>query len=74
MTAPHGDLDDMGRGADLSDFEATNAYGVMGMRERARHFGGTLDIWSQPSRGCRLTLLMPLAADLPAAGSLGSGL
>lgn len=65
---------DDGRGADLSDFEATNAYGVMGMRERARHFGGTLDIWSQPGRGCRLTLLMPLAADLPAAGSLGSGL
>jgi signal transduction histidine kinase len=53
-------LSDDGRGADHAAFEATDAYGVMGMRERARHFGGTLEVWSAPGQGCRLTLRMPL--------------
>jgi PAS domain S-box-containing protein len=53
-------LSDDGRGADHAAFEATDAYGVMGMRERARHFGGALEICSAPGQGCRLTLRMPL--------------
>ncbi len=53
-------VSDNGRGAEPSVFEATDAYGVMGMRERARHFGGALDIWSRPGQGCRLTLRLPL--------------
>jgi signal transduction histidine kinase len=34
---------DDGRGAPPEAFEAATAYGVMGMRERARHFGGRSD-------------------------------
>jgi signal transduction histidine kinase len=30
-------------------FEAADAYGVMGMRERALHFGGTMEIHSGPA-------------------------
>ena len=34
----------------------------MGMRERARHFGGVIDIDSAPGRGTRMRLSMPLTA------------
>jgi signal transduction histidine kinase len=36
------------------------------MRERARHFGGVIDIDSAPGRGTRMRLSMPLPVlDLP---------
>ncbi|MBX3660407.1 MAG: PAS domain-containing protein [Ramlibacter sp.] len=52
---------DDGRGAPPEAFEAATAYGVMGMRERARHFGGRLDIESQIGRGSTFHLHMPLS-------------
>ena len=51
---------DDGRGAPPSAFDAPDAYGVMGMRERAGHFGGWLDIHSQVGSGTMLILTMPL--------------
>jgi signal transduction histidine kinase len=51
---------DDGRGAAAQAFEAATAYGVMGMRERARHFGGVIDIESQIGMGCTFRLRMPL--------------
>ena len=51
---------DNGKGASASAFDAVNAYGVMGMRERARHLGGTLEISSQIGLGSRLSLHIPL--------------
>jgi PAS domain S-box-containing protein len=51
---------DDGRGAPPEAFEAPTAYGVRGMRERARHFGGRLDISSQIGRGAAFTLVLPL--------------
>lgn len=51
---------DNGRGAMPEAFEAATAYGVMGMRERARHFGGQVAIESQPGRGATFVLLMPV--------------
>ena len=50
---------DNGRGAAPQAFEASTAYGVMGMRERARQFGGRIEIDSQPGRGCAFTLWLP---------------
>lgn len=42
--------------------------GLMGMRERAAHLNGTLDIQSSPLAGTRVTLRMPLARPaVPAA-------
>lgn len=51
---------DDGVGAPAHAFEAPTAYGVMGMRERARHFGGRIEIESAPAAGCALRLEMPL--------------
>ncbi len=51
---------DDGRGAKAAAFEATTAYGVMGMRERARPFGGQIHIHSAPGQGCLFQLHMPM--------------
>lgn len=53
---------DDGQGAPAEAFEAATAYGVMGMRERAGHFGGQIAIASEPGRGACFTLRMPLPA------------
>ena len=53
-------VQDNGCGAASQSFEAANAYGVMGMRERARHFGGELEISSQIGLGSAFYLRMPL--------------
>lgn len=53
-------VQDNGCGAASQSFEAATAYGVMGMRERARHFGGELEISSQIGRGSTFCLRMPI--------------
>ncbi|MDP1742044.1 PAS domain S-box protein [Polaromonas sp.] len=53
-------VQDNGRGAAPEAFEAANAYGVMGMRERARHLGGTLEITSQIGLGSLFHLRIQL--------------
>jgi PAS domain S-box-containing protein len=58
----HLSVEDDGCGALRQAFESAKAYGIMGMRERARHFGGVIDIDSQPGRGTRMRLSMPLPA------------
>ena len=50
---------DNGCGASADAFDAPTAYGVMGMRERARQLGGQLHIHSEPGRGSCLRLLIP---------------
>jgi signal transduction histidine kinase len=61
----HLSVEDDGCGAEARAFESAQAYGVMGMRERARHFGGAIDIDSQLGRGTRMRLSMPLPLHLP---------
>jgi PAS domain S-box-containing protein len=56
----HLSVEDDGCGAELKAFESAQAYGILGMRERARHFGGVIDIDSAPGRGTRMRLSMPL--------------
>lgn len=51
---------DNGVGAPTTNFLANTAYGVMGMRERVRHLGGTIDIHSQPGAGCQVVVILPL--------------
>ena len=41
-------------------FESPTAYGVMGMRERARHLGGQIAISSEVGHGSAFTLVLPL--------------
>jgi PAS domain S-box-containing protein len=56
----HLSVEDDGCGALPQVFESPQAYGILGMRERARHFGGVIDIDSHPGRGTRMRLSMPL--------------
>lgn len=53
-------VEDDGVGASPQAFDAGNAYGVMGMRERARRFGGHVDIRSVPGQGTRMALALAL--------------
>ena len=53
-------VEDDGVGAPAQAFEAADAYGVMGMRERARHFGGRIEITSAPGEGTRMCLSVSL--------------
>lgn len=51
---------DDGCGAAPGAFDRADRYGVMGMRERARHFGGVLVISSAPGTGTAARLTLPL--------------
>jgi signal transduction histidine kinase len=53
-------VQDDGVGAPSQAFEATNAYGIMGMRERARHLGGLVEVRSTPGLGTTTTLKVKL--------------
>jgi PAS domain S-box-containing protein len=53
-------VQDNGVGATREALDAPTAYGVMGMRERARQLGGELRISSEPGAGSCLQLLIPL--------------
>jgi len=54
-------VEDDGVGAPPEVFESPTAYGVLGMRERAGHFGGRVTIASGPGRGSSFTLEVPVA-------------
>jgi len=54
---------DNGRGAPAAAFASHRAYGVLGMRERAGHFGGELGIDSRPGGGTAVRLSVPLGSD-----------
>lgn len=51
---------DDGVGATPARLQAPRSYGVLGMRERAAHFGGRLSIDSMPGAGTRVRLVMPI--------------
>jgi PAS domain S-box-containing protein len=55
------EVQDNGRGASPQAFVAPDAYGVMGMRERARQIGATVDISSQIGWGSTCSVRMPLS-------------
>ena len=53
-------VQDNGVGAEPEAFEAATAYGIMGMRERALHFGGKIVISSKKGQGSSFLLHLPL--------------
>ncbi len=59
--ALHLQIADDGRGFDAS---RTRGLGLLGIEERVRRLGGALQVQSQPGRGTRLTIALPLAAPL----------
>jgi PAS domain S-box-containing protein len=54
------DVRDDGIGATAKALSDPRSWGVIGMRERATHFGGSLSIDSEPGQGTRVRLVMPL--------------
>jgi signal transduction histidine kinase len=62
---------DDGVGAPPQALDDPRSHGVLGMRERAGHFGGKLSIDSAPGQGTRVRLVMPLllGASQPAEGA-----
>jgi PAS domain S-box-containing protein len=52
---------DNGQGASACKLARPGAYGVLGMRERARHFGGELSIESRAGAGTTVRLQVPWA-------------
>ncbi len=67
----HLELRDDGQGAEREAFAHPQSYGVMGMRERAGHFGGTLMIDSVPGHGTLVRLTMPLPGETAGGPSAG---
>ena len=51
---------DDGAGTTPESLAAPRSYGVMGMHERAAHFGGRVGIDSAPGQGTRVRLTLPL--------------
>jgi signal transduction histidine kinase len=54
------EIADDGKGVDTNQLWAPNSYGMIGMRERSRHFGGDLQVHTSKALGCRILLTMPL--------------
>jgi len=54
------DVRDDGVGAAAAALADPHSWGVVGMRERAGHFGGRVSIDSAPGQGTRVRLVMPL--------------
>jgi len=54
------DVRDDGVGTTPQTLDDAMSHGVVGMRERAAHFGGRLSIESAPGRGTRVRLVMPM--------------
>lgn len=53
-------VQDNGIGFDVEAVGHSKSYGLIGMAERARQFGATLEISSEPGQGTRLLLRYPL--------------
>jgi len=55
------EISDDGCGADLASLDKPRAFGLLGLRERARTVGGWLDTVSAPGAGTSVILSVPLA-------------
>jgi PAS domain S-box-containing protein len=60
-------IQDDGKGFHVDDHHDQHAWGILGMHERARHFGGEVDIASSHLQGTTVTLRLPLSQDNDAA-------
>jgi signal transduction histidine kinase len=57
-------VEDDGIGVDVESVGSHHRFGVVGMRERAKLLGGTLDIESQSGKGTTVVARIPVPSDL----------
>lgn len=57
------EIEDDGKGIQAEQLLGENSWGLVGMQERARYFGGALKISCTPGQGTLLVLRMPLEED-----------
>jgi signal transduction histidine kinase len=50
---------DDGRGIQAHEIVGLHSLGLLGMRERAKHLGGSFDIYGEPDDGTILTVSIP---------------
>lgn len=58
------DVRDNGRGITMEQLWRANAHGVLGMKERARHFGGTFEIGPAEEGGTQVRVRLPFSGVL----------
>jgi signal transduction histidine kinase len=56
------EVHDNGKGISEAELGGTKSLGLLGMRERAMAFGGSVEIAGSGGKGTRVTVLLPLAA------------
>ncbi|MFN7087313.1 MAG: ATP-binding protein [Burkholderiales bacterium] len=56
------DVTDNGRGIAEADRAKPSSFGIRGMLERSREFGGTIKITGTPGRGTKVSVCMPLVS------------
>lgn len=54
------EVSDNGKGIDREKVHSPNSFGLIGMRERVRAYGGTIEISGAPRRGTTLLVSIPL--------------
>ena len=57
------EMRDDGKGFDVERVPEHPSLGILGMRERARHFGGQLSVRSEAGRGTIVVLCLPVGGD-----------
>ncbi|EGF31890.1 integral membrane sensor signal transduction histidine kinase [Oxalobacteraceae bacterium IMCC9480] len=65
--ALHIDIRDNGIGVSAEQVHQQESWGLLGMRERIGHFGGSLHISGKPGAGTEVSVLMPLSGVTHAA-------
>ena len=55
------EIKDDGKGMQASDLEKANSFGVLGMKERAHLFGGSVSIHGEPGKGTTVVVQIPCA-------------
>jgi signal transduction histidine kinase len=58
-------IKDNGRGISKQELQNQQSLGLLGMRERAAQWGGTIEITGIPSKGTTVITQIPLPNDMP---------
>ncbi len=57
------EIKDDGKGLQASDLDKASSFGVLGMKERAHLFGGSVTIHGEPGKGTTVVVKIPLQAE-----------